>query len=78
MQTRSPLLGIPIAEVTQGSPAKPTRREKREVWLMSDFNTEKKPQVYPLRYIEDFFSVLKSLSDQISRFVTGRGFAGVP
>ena len=45
---------------------------------MDGFRVEKKPQVYPLRYIEDFFSTLKSCSDQRSRFATGRGFAWFP
>jgi len=45
---------------------------------MDEFRIEKKPQVYPLRYIKDFFSILKSSSDQRSRFVTGRGFAWLP
>jgi len=38
----------------QGSEAKPTRSEKVEVELIFDFQHGKKPQVYPLRYTEDF------------------------
>jgi hypothetical protein len=45
-----------LSEEPQGSEAKPTRSEKVEGRSMSDFQDEKKPQMYPLRYIEDFFS----------------------
>ena len=37
-----------------GSEAKPTRSEKVEVGVIFDFHDGEKPQVYPLRYIEDF------------------------
>jgi hypothetical protein len=37
-----------------GSEAKPTRSEKVEVVLIFDFQCGEKPDVYPLRYMEDF------------------------
>jgi hypothetical protein len=38
----------------EGSEAKPTRSEKVEVGLIFDFQCGEKPDVYPLRYMEDF------------------------
>jgi hypothetical protein len=45
-----------------------------EIELIFDFRDEKKPQVYPLRYIEDFFSSRK-LEEQLKiRFRSREGF----
>jgi hypothetical protein len=37
-----------------GSEAKPARSEKEEIGLIFNFHGGEKPQMYPLRYIEDF------------------------
>jgi len=45
-----------------------------EIELIFDFRDEKKPQMYPLRYIEDFFSSRK-LKEQLKiRFRSREGF----
>jgi hypothetical protein len=49
-----------------------------EVELIFEFRDEKKPQMYPLRYIEDFFSSRNSKSSSRSAFAAGRGFASLP
>jgi hypothetical protein len=47
----------PIAvQLLEGSEAKPTRSEKVEVGLIFDFQCGEKPDVYPMRYMEDFFT----------------------
>jgi hypothetical protein len=61
-----------------GSEAKPARSEKVEVELIFEFRDEKKPQMYPLRYIEDFFSSRNSKSSSRSALAAGRGFASLP
>jgi hypothetical protein len=60
------------------SAAKPTRSEKVEVGLMFDFNDGEKPQMYPLRYIEDFSPSLKLKSNPRTACAAGRDFAGLP
>jgi hypothetical protein len=57
-----------------GRPAKPTRSEKVEVELIFDFRDGKKPQVYPLRYIEDFFPSRKLEERLKIRFRSREGF----
>jgi hypothetical protein len=59
---------------TKGWPAKPTRSEKVEVELIFDFRDGKKPQVYPLRYIEDFFPFRKLEERLKIRFRSREGF----
>jgi hypothetical protein len=54
------------------------RREKVEVGLIFDFRDVEKPQVYPLRYTEDFSMSRKSESNPRSAFAAGRGFAELP
>jgi hypothetical protein len=60
-----------------GSEAKPTRSEKVEVGLIFDFLDVENPQVYPLRYTEDFSKSRKSESNPRSAFVAG-GVASLP
>ncbi len=62
----------------QGSEAKPTRSEKVEIGLIFDFRDWEKPQMYPLRYLEDFSSLGKSKGDPGSALAAGRGFASLP
>jgi hypothetical protein len=61
-----------------GSEAKPTRGEKVEVGLILDFQCGEKPDVYTLRYMEDFSTCGKSKSNPRSAFAAGRGFASLP
>jgi hypothetical protein len=61
-----------------GSEANPTRREKVEVELIFDLRDEKKPQSYPLRYNEDFFSSQKFEEQRKIRFRSRGGFASLP
>jgi hypothetical protein len=59
--------------IAKGGEAKPSRSEKVEIGLIFDFRDEKKPQMYPLRYIEDFFSSRK-LEEQLKiRFRSREG-----
>jgi hypothetical protein len=51
------LIAIRVKIVGGGPPrdrAKPTRSEKVEVGVIFDFQCGKTPDVYPLRYMEDF------------------------
>jgi hypothetical protein len=49
-----------------------------EVGLIFDFHGGENPQMYPLRYIEDFSTSLKLKSNPRSAFAAGRGFASLP
>jgi hypothetical protein len=46
--------------------------------LMFDRNDGEQPQMYPLRYIEDFSPSLQLKSNPKSAFAAGRGFASLP
>jgi hypothetical protein len=46
--------------------------------LMFDCNDGEQPQMYPLRYIEDFSPSLQLKSNPRSAFAAGRGFASLP
>jgi hypothetical protein len=45
---------------------------------MFNFHDGEKPQMYPLRYIEDFFPSSKLKSSPRSAFAAGWGFASLP
>jgi hypothetical protein len=62
----------------QGSNAKPTRSERVEVGVIFDFRDVEEPQVYPLRYTEDFSISPKSKSTPRSAFAARRAFALLP
>ena len=51
------------------------RSEKFEVLVMVEDESVKKPQVYPLRYIEDFFARSSSASAKRSDFAAEEHFS---